>query len=390
MQKIYSKNIIISAFLDQKLRKLSNIYFFTIFLTCLGSVALAQQYPNVSGSVLMQLEVDRIISTNEKGISATNSYIYSEPKLSLNFDRNWSIKTEWRLQQNDQLTTRNEDIPERYRSFLGSKREVGLSEVGLIVEQLKINFKNDDLDFSAGKFDPTFGTAYNKAKRIGVFTAQFAEDYNLREKIGANLIASLEKMKIGVSTFFNDSTDLSKSAINNRGRAKRQDGISGNNGTLSSYAVSIEGRDPFGIKNWNYNFGYRNLSVDNFTNSAAEKGYVFGSEYLIKMSENTSLVPFVEVVKIRNFTGEKNRDALYATTAAILRYNSWTASVANLKRDISKTTTGSGSNNGRQLQLSVGYKFANNLTLDVSRADVREDGKKAAMLGAMLSYFYKF
>jgi len=370
------------------MKKIS-LFFITIFCFSGNVNAQQQQYPNVSGSVLMQLEVDRVISTKKQGISPNNSYVYSEPKLSLNFNRNWSLRTEWRLQQNNQLTTRNDEKPERYRTFLSNDRGVGLGNTGLIVEQLKVHFANEDMEFSAGKFDPTFGTAHNKAKRLGVFTSQFTEDYNLREKIGANLTALLESSKISINGFFNDSTDLSKSALSNRGRAKRQDGVAGNTGTLSSYSISMEGHDPFGIKNWNYNIGYRTLGVDNIANRTAEKGYVVGSEYLYKAGSSTYIIPFIEIVKMRNFTGERGRDALYTTIAGILRYSSWTASISSLRRSISTTPTG-GSSNGRQLQLSAGYKFTDNFTVDVSRADIREDGSKGAVFGAMFSYFYRF
>lgn len=349
----------------------------------------AQQFPNVSGNILMQLEVDRILSSNKQGVEQNNAYIYSEPKLSLNFNHNWSVKTEWRLQQNNTLTTRDKDNPERYRTFMNNDRNFGFSEAGILIEQLKVHFQNEDMEFSAGKFDPTFGTAHNKAKRIGVFTSQFTEDYNLREKIGANLTALLENSKITISSFFNDTTDLSKSSFNDRGRAQRSDNIAGNTGTLSSYAISMEGHNPFGIKNWNYNFGYRNLSVDNAVDRDSEKGYVVGSEYLYKASNDTYLIPFIEIVKINNFTGESGKDALYTTIAGILRYSSWTASISSLKRDINSTNNKS-SSNGRQIQVSAGYKFTNNFTVDVSRSNIREDGSKGALFGVVFSYFYKF
>lgn len=349
----------------------------------------AEQFPNVSGSILMQLEVDRVLSSKKQGVEQNNAYIYSEPKLSLNFNRNWSVKTEWRLQQNDVLTTRDDTNPERYRTFMSDNRSIGFGETGLLIEQLKVNFQNEDMEFSAGKFDPTFGTAHNKAKRIGVFTSQFTEDYNLREKIGANLSAILENSKITISSFFNDTTDLSKSALSDRGRAQRSDKVAGNTGTLSSYTISMEGHNPFGIKNWNYNFGYRNLSVDNSPGRAAEKGYVVGSEYLYKAGSDTYLIPFIEIVKISNFTGESARDALYTTVAGILRYSSWTASISSLKRDIDSAGNKT-SSSGRQLQVSAGYKFTNNFTVDVSRSNIREDGAKGALFGVMFSYFYKF
>ena len=140
-----------------------------------------QRFPNFSGTVLFQSEVDRVMSTKKTGVSPNNAFIYIEPNISLNLNQNWSIKTDFRLNPNDSLTTRDSTNSERYRTFLGSNRGFNPQDRGIIVEEIKLHFQNADLKAFIGKFDPTFGTASIKAKRIGVFTSQFTEDYNLRE-----------------------------------------------------------------------------------------------------------------------------------------------------------------------------------------------------------------
>lgn len=348
-----------------------------------------KQFPNISGSVLFQVQADRIISSSKNNAPPNNAFIYIEDNMSLNFNKNWSAKTQWRIQPNNILTTRDPVNPERYRTFLQSDRGLNLSDTGLIVEELKVNFENDDMRAFAGKFDPTFGTAWRKSKRIGVFASQFTEDYNLREKLGAGITALLEGSNISFNTFLNDTTDLSKSAISNRGRASSNSGLAGSTGTLSSYSFSAEGENFLTIDNWYYNFGYRSLGINKVANNAREQGYVFGSEYLYKIGRDSSLIPFVEIVKIKNFTGERSRDAQYATFALIGKYSSWTASSSFVTRNI-KQPQRSSNINDRQLQFSIGYKFTDNLTVDVSRADIKENGSKGALLGATISYFYKF
>ncbi len=368
-----------------------SLQFFVIFL--LSSSLQAKEiksFPNVSGSVLFQVQGDRVLSTKKSGVSPNNAYIYIEPNISLNFNQNWSIKTDWRLQPNNNFTTRDSTNPERYRTFLQSNRGIKPQEVGILIEEIKIHFENEDLKFFFGKFDPTFGTAHNKSKRMGIFTAQFTEDYNLREKLGTGLSALLENSKITVNTFFNDTTGLSSSALNNRGRASTNDGVAGNTGTLSSYSVSMDGKNLFGIDNLFYNLGYRSLGVDNTTgNKKREKGYTANLEYSYKIGRNTYLIPFFEVVKINNFTGEANRNALYTTTALIGKYSSWIRSISNLTRHISQPMRSSNMND-RQLQLSIGYKFTNNLTLDITRSSLKEDSKKGSLVGINVSYLYQF
>jgi hypothetical protein len=365
--------------------------FVSIFLFGLSNQVFAKEkFPKLEGKILYQTQFDRVLSTRKKGVSPNNAFIYIEPNFSLNINQNWAIKTQWRLQPNDVLTTRNQTNPERYRTFLSSNRGVNFSEMGFLVEEIKMQFHNDDIKLFAGKFDPNFGTAHRKSKRMGVFTSQFAEDYNLREKIGVGATALLESSQITFNTFFNDNTDLSRSAINDRGRARRSDGLAGNTSTISSYSLSMEGEDLFGFKNLFYNLGYRSLGVDKSINTSRETGYVVGAEYLHKISKETSLIPFAEYTALKNLSGIKGRDAQYSTIALIGNYRNWISSFALQMRNIDKNYLNDRHIFDRQLQLSIGYKFTNNLTIDVSRAEIREDARRGSLLGINMSYVQKF
>ncbi|MBM3580204.1 MAG: hypothetical protein FJX34_05475 [Alphaproteobacteria bacterium] len=369
---------------------MKRLFLFLVLTPSLLRAEAPKQFPNISGNAMFQVQVDRVISTNANQVPDNNGFVYAEPNFSLNFDRNWSAKTQWRLQPNNILTTRNTTYPERYRNFLQSDRSlINTGETALFVEELKVNYENDDLRAFVGKFDPTFGTAWRKSKRIGVFAAQFNEDYNLREKLGAGVTALLEGSQITFNTFFNDRTGLSNSVIYDRGQAGGGPGIAGNT-NFSSYSFSMEGKNFIGVENWFYNFGYRSLGVSKIQNRARETGIVIGSEYLYKISRDSSLIPLVELVSINNFTGEKKRDAHYTTIALIGKYSSWTASTSFVSRIISQNQRANSRMNDRQIQFSIGYKFTDNLTIDISRANVREDGKNGALIGTTISYFYKF
>jgi hypothetical protein len=359
--------------------------FFLFLSTAQAQEAI--QYPNIMGNVLFQVQADRVLSSKKEGVSPNNSFVYSEAKFGLNFNKNWSIQNEWRLQPHDVFTTRDSSNPERYRTFLSSERGLTTNN-GLIIEELKLQFKNEDMIFQAGKFDPTFGSAWKKPKRIGVFTAQFAEDYNLREKIGGSISALLENSKITVNSFFNDTTGLSGSALQGRPTAKKGS-TAGSTNTLDSYSVAMDGKDLFGVDHLSYNFGFRSLSISGSDNIKREKGYVFGSEYLYNIGD-TSIIPFVELVKINNFTGEQGRNATYATIALIGKYSSWTGSVSNLNRIIKTRVEGKADSKSNQMDFSIGYKFTNNVTLDVTRANIKEDGDKASLFGVVASYVYQF
>jgi len=365
----------------------SSIKFCAVFFLTAAASINAYAKPNVTGDILMQFKADRILSTNRGGVSPNNAYAYIESNMSINFDKNWSLKTNIRSMPGNTLSTRNQQYPERYRTFFSQSRGIKPQDNDLMIEELKINFENEDLKVFVGKFDPTFGTAYDKRKRIGIFTSEIAEDYNLREKIGAGFNAFLENSKISFSTFFNDTTGLSKSAINDRGRATRRESLAGNTGTMSSYAIGIDGDTLFGIEDLYYNLGYRSLGAS--AGGVREKGYTMSAEYLYRIGYRTSIIPFFEATSIKNFTGQKDRNAFYTTTALIGKYASWTGSIALISRNIKEPLLSSNTND-RFTQFSVGYKFNDRFALDVTRANVKENGARASMFGAALTYLYKF
>lgn len=347
----------------------------------------AKNFPNISGKVLFELRSDRILSINQAGVSDNNSFLNIEPDISLNIDKNWSIETNWKILP---LSKRDEINPERYRTILNQDRGIlNLDNTGVLVQELKVQFQNDDMKIFAGKFNPSFGTMFRKSKRIGVYNTDFAQDYEIRGRIGAEVAALLEDSEISVSTFFNDISGLSGSSPYNMGAEKSSSNLSGNTTSLSSYTISTEGQNFFGIENLYYNAGYRSLAVNSAAGRKRELGYVIGSEYLYKTGINSSLVPVIELVKINNFTGEQGRNAIYKNLALIGKYSNWTASASAMHRDI-KRPQRSINNHDRIYQLTIGYKFANNITLDITRGSIKEDGKKAVLIGTLISYLYSF
>lgn len=366
--------------------------FFPLLLAALPSYAQqVQKYPNVSGQALVQLKTDRVLSTNETGIKQNNAFINIEPNFSLNFTKNWSTKTLWKIAPQSDYTTRDSTYPEKTRTFLMQGRSIDPINTSLLIEELKMQYEDEDMKFFFGKFNPSFATAYQNNKRIGVFSLDITKDYQIREKLGGGVTALLEGGELSINTFFNDTTGLSGS-IHGRNKESKNDGLAGNTGSLSSYTISMKGERFMGHENWFYNLGYRSLGATQNGSGierARETGYVFGSEYLYKVGANTSVIPFVELVKMSNFTGERGRNATYATMALIVKYSGWTTSVSQINKKIAQHQ-GIGRISDHQTQLSIGYKFINNFSIDVSRANIKENGHSGSLFGVLLGYVYNF
>ncbi len=371
-------------------------YIITISLIISANLAHAEKrYPNISGSLLTEVRTDSLLENNNSKIIKKNAgYLNAEFHTSLNFNENWSFKNAINFRP---TSKRQSTYPERSRFILGQDqgidRGINIDDSSLIVEEIKIAFENEDMKFAAGKLNPSFATLYRRNKRIGFFITDYTEDYELREKIGFNLAAILEDSEINLSTFFSDATDLSSSGLNNRGNLDRNDGTSSNTGTLSSYSITLEGRDFLEVDNLFYNVGYRSLGVENRNGtSARETGYTINLEYLYQLGQNTYLIPLIEYVKIDNFTGRINRDARYVTTALILKYNGWNGGITYLDRQTENNYPAATLLNNKDsiLQFNMGYKFKNNFSIDISRASIEEDNVSATAVGAIISYFYEF
>ena len=380
-------------FTNKIIPSFSTILFFVIFLVIgvvsfiSNSFAEDDQYPNISGKVLFESRSDRLMSSNKDNISKDYSSINIEPAFSLNVNNNWSVKTNWRISP---FYNRDSSKPERFREILSENhRSIQFGHEDLLVEQLKGEFQNDDMKFFFGKFNPSFGTAWKRDKKIGIFTSDFTRDYELREKIGVGGTAILEKSEITLSGFFNDVSGLSATALNKREKEPVSDGVAGNTSSLSSYVISIDGKDFLDVANLTYNFGYSKLTVDNIQNRADQSGYVGGLEYTIPVGFNTYVMPYMEVAKINNMAGELDRNALYTTLALIGKYNGWTGSISRIGRDIRQKNI-YGNVEDYQVQVTAGYKFRNNISVDVTRMRLKEDGYNASLIGILVSYTYQF
>lgn len=348
-----------------------------------------EQYPNISGRSLFEFRGNRI-SSADKNIIGNNTNMNIDTYFSANFSKNWSLVTDWRFEPMNQ----SQNNPERYREMLSSKKGIGIGQNALVVDQLKGQFENEDARFVVGKFNPAFGSAFRKEKRIGIFTTNFTRDYELRGKLGIGITAILENSELAVNAFCNDSTGLSNSAIKKKGVTKKSDALAGNTSTPSSYAITMQGQDLGGIDDLFYNFGYRNLAVGNVVGRDSETGFVAGLEYLIPIGLKSSLIPFFEVVKIDNLSGIAGRNSIYMTVSLVAKYSSWTASIANVTRSIAQKDISTAANLGqvsdRQLEYSIGYQFNKNIALDLTSASIKEDNRRASVFGVLLSYAYNF
>ena len=343
-------------------------------------------FPYLEGEVFSNFRTSFVNKEGSEGGYSERMEVVLEPKFSLNINSEWSVKGKLEIAPLEKTSLSNYELGNVLAS---DDRPHAINRYGIAIEELKGYFKGDDMAFFFGKYNPKFGEAWKKEKRIGIFTTDFTEDYQLKEKIGLGVEALLEnEVAISVNSFFNDITALSNSAIYKRGSNDSGSNVAGNNTNLSSYSITVSGNNFFDIEDLRYSFGYRDLDVKKGEGYKNEKGILAGLEYSKPISYESYFVPFIEIARISNFRGIKGRDILYSTISASIKHSNWNIGATLVIRDVKQQN--STNHQDKQMQYFIGYKFKNNINLDVTHLDVKESGRTAKIFGVGTSYIYKF
>jgi len=370
---------------------LSNIIFVVSYLM-LGLVLCFfslnsysnDSYPKISGDLVINLGIDKLSSKDNKNIKKYNSILESQSDLKLSINRNWSVETLWQSRKTGKNHYLNRKV---YNPIISLEdRQISVDDESLFIEELKLSFKNEDLIFFVGKYNPHFGNSWNKKKRSSIFTVFFGRDYQIREKIGVGITALFENSELSFYPFFNDNTDLSNSAINKRGKNKRLYKVSGNTGSLSSYVVKLSGKNFLYLQDLSYHFAYKKIDV-NSSDLSEESGYISNFEYLFNIGRNTSIIPSYEIVKTNNVNGGRGVDSLHQIASLYFNYNSWSFSTSHFQKNITETGN---KISDKYIEYNIGYRISDNMKVGVSRIGAKENNIEYRSFYTMFSYFKEF
>jgi hypothetical protein len=354
------------------------LYFFS-----LNSYS-SDSYPKISGDLVINLGIDRLSSKDNKNIKKYNSILESQSDLKLSINHNWSVETLWQSRKTGKNYYLNR---QGYNPIISLEdRQMSVDDESLFIEELKLSFKNEDLIFFVGKYNPHFGNSWDKKKRSSIFTVFFGRDYQIREKIGVGITALFEKSELSFYPFFNDNTDLSNSAINKRGRNKRSYKVSGNTGSLSSYVIKLSGKNFLYFEDLSYHFAYKKIDVDS-SDLSEESGYVSNFEYLFNIGKDTSIIPSYEIVKTNNINGRRGVDSLHQVVSLYFNYSSWNLSTSYFEKNITEINN---KISDKYIEYNAGYRISDNMKVEVSRIGAKENNIEYRSLYTMFSYFKEF
>ncbi|MGB0719540.1 MAG: hypothetical protein ACPGRX_03650 [Bdellovibrionales bacterium] len=263
---------------------------------------------------------------------------------------------------------------------------------GVFVEEIKLNYENGPWAAWAGKFNPGFGIAWDYGR--GIWGEDFAEDYEITEKVGIGAGYTFETPQWGahtlaVNTFFADTSFLSGSAITKRDRLHKRDGGVSNTEDFSSYVVSLEGDDLAGVDTLYYKLGYRNQDEGDATvGGDRETGYVVTLGHVFPVHDRVAMDALAEYADINHFEGG-TADQSYATFSLITTIDdAWNVTGSFTARDIDDTA--GPNSDDHLLQISGGYDFGQGTTAEIGWRNSEESGSDTDIIGGLIRHSVSF
>ncbi len=337
----------------------------------------ATSYPNISGEAVFELQLEGGVDSDDNDNERVRTFGRTEVAPTLQLTKNFYIDGVGVFEPvNDPNIGRG--------SFF--------EQEGGFIEELKLNYENGPYKAFAGKFNPGFGIAWDYGR--GIWSEDFAEDYEITEKLGFGGSYTLETANAGshtftASTFFADTTFLSNSTITQRGRTRESDGGASNTEDFSSYVFALDGANVGGIENLSYSLGYRHLEKgDEDVGGKDENGVVANLNYVFPLTKNIESDVLAEFATIDNFGGLDVNSRYYTASVVNTIYDDWNVTIGYTKRETD--ITGLGDFNDHLLQVSGGYDFGNGLTLEAGWRNSEEFGTDIDILGALARYTVAF
>lgn len=273
------------------------------------------------GVMTLTLESDQTLNRANDIPPFNNTY--SEPEV------------DWYVNAGDHFAINGLFKMEQVRSVTKSD---AFEAEGAWAEQLYGTILFDPLQIYGGKIHPRFGRAWDDTP--GVFGTDFAEDYELVEKIGVGAAVDLRWQgahTVSFEAFQADTSFLSNSIfahpkitdpdVLRPGRLHRDDGGVSNTGKPNNYAIALSGRQIPGMRGFTYNIGWAIQRGSDTAHELTERSFVVGARWELPMTSRITAVPIFEYAHVNNQGGADVR-ADYVTAAVAFELGQgWSASL---------------------------------------------------------------
>lgn len=292
------------------------------------------------------------------------------------------------------------DIAPGQRRWLGG--------TGLAVTDLNFYHQGYDFSYRIGKLDVPFGRAQDAAP--GLYTGNFVSPYALGGMIGGTyeyrwFSEGLGMIAPSFSTYFVDTSVLSRAYFQPDSQTRRSDGGAANTGQFNSGAFVVNWLAPAGIPFLEVQAGYMFNHKGETPPAdppappqvaANEELRTISLRYMIPFKSTTELgatlsghyfdiVPFVEYVDVTNENGVEGVDTKYLTTSLTVDYGRFAYGLTHTNKHIDAAFGAPGSNEWIS-ELSVVYHLTGVIDLTFSGGRTRQDGQTSNLLGFAIGY----
>lgn len=340
-----------------------------------GEAAEKKSYPYISGEVAIEIQNDWTYQSDSRDAVINDLFTLTEPVVVLHFTPELSLLA------HAVVETVIDPGPGDDRIF---------DDHGLLMEELHLTYATDRFSVFAGKFAPNFGIGWDVAP--GVYGTDFGEaGYELAEQIGFGGTVTFANKRIGshtlsASTFFADTTVLSQSAMNNRGRTRLSSGGPGNTEDFSSFAVGLDGGKIAALPGFGYHIAFVSRA-DGAGSTDDETGIAIAGMYSFSVGP-IGVSPFIEYVHFDDLGGTNGDEIDFLTTSLELTWKKWNLAFSRTGRD---TDFASGTDTDDHLvQISAGYEFEFGLGINLGWKTTEEANIDSETFGVLLNYGFEF
>lgn len=322
----------------------------------------AKSYPRITGGVSIEVEDDYTFDSDDNTAEINDLYNTTEAALSLEFSEATRISAS--------LTFEPIRDP-------GPNDDREFEDQGLYLEELYLFHDFGPASAVAGKFNPAFGFAWDIAP--GLFGTDFAEDYELTEKIGGGVAIPFTlgggEAALVVAAYMADRTVFSDSLGANRGNLDEKDGGVSNTDAPESFMVALTGENA-GV---DYNLGIRRQAKGK-GDDKDEFGFVAGAHSAFG---DMGIEGFGEIAYFPNFEGTRD-DAFYTSLGVAAPVGPVTLSAVYSLRDSENAPT------DHLATVSAEYEIVEGFSVGAGYRYAREGKIDNHTVGAVFAYEFSF
>ncbi|MBT5565139.1 MAG: hypothetical protein HOH20_01155 [Rhodospirillaceae bacterium] len=348
-----------------------------LLFTAFGFVsqpASADSVPSLSADITAELQYENGVGPDSAAPQSDFLFATIEVGLSAALSENFGIESVILMEAVD-------DPP--------AGENLVLEKQGVFAEEVMLAYHGDTWSMHAGKFNTAFGTGWDLG--AGIWGVDFAEDYEVTEKLGLAATRTFASETSGQHTLYGsvyraDRSFLSGSLIEDRGRLRLADGGTTNTKDFESYTVSLTGEDILGMGGLGYHLAYRSHAHgDADLNAVREDGFA-ASLFGVVPIGGLEIEAMTEGAYINNAEGSFD-DISYLTLGGTAYFaDSWNAALSVTFR--TTHVEGGADTKDHRFQATTGYAWDSGISLDFGYRYSREDGTSDHVLGFLMAYAF--